>query len=252
MEASLQIACSGEGAFMDCACLKCHTTAFDPVQGAYAHGGVTCEACHGAYVEDHAGSDLMTLTTDASLCQSCHIDTHDQWLGSPHAQANVPCTSCHQVHSQDLRLTDQELCDSCHRDGHQGPVHAAHVGRGANCVDCHLSTAYEPKVPEDADYELISVAGRGIVPSHDFTVSNTEACVVCHTEGAGLQGAVHSVTLNEQASRLALELDQTKEENRSLQTLSLVALGAGLGIGALLGVIFVLAVGFVCRGRGQQ
>jgi hypothetical protein len=194
----------------------------------------------------------MALATDSGLCQSCHIDTHEQWLHSPHALANVSCTGCHRVHSQELRLTNQELCDSCHRGQHQGPVHAAHVGLGADCTDCHLSTAYEPHRLDVDGLELVAVTDRSTVPSHEFSVSNTEACIACHTEGAGLQQAVHSATVNEQAERLALELGQVEEENRSLQTLSLVALGVGLGVGALLGAVFVLAVGFVCQGRGRQ
>ena len=58
--------------------------------------------------------------------------------------------------------------------------------------------------------------------------------------------------MTERASQLALELDQVQDENRSLQTMSVVTLGAGLGIGVLLGAVFVLAVGFVCQGRSRQ
>ena len=251
-ESSLQLACAGEGSFMDCTCLECHTTAFDPEEGTYAHRGVTCEACHGIYVEDHPIDGPMVLTSDSKLCQSCHVDTHEQWASSPHGDAEVGCTSCHHVHSQDLRLNDQDLCDSCHRDHHQGPVHSAHIGRGADCVDCHLSHDYELQPLEGVESRVMAVVDRPNVASHTFSVSSTKACVSCHTEGASLQQVVYSSAVTERASQLALELDQVQDENRSLQTMSVVTLGAGLGIGVLLGAVFVLAVGFVCQGRSRQ
>lgn len=251
-ENSMQLACAGEGGFMDCSCLECHTTAFDPVQGTYAHRGVTCEACHGTYLEDHPANGPMVLSSDSKLCQSCHVDTHAQWAASPHGGAEVGCTSCHQVHSQGLRLEEQDLCDSCHRDQHQGPVHIAHVGKGADCVDCHLSHEYEPDYLEGAETRVMDVVDRPNVASHTFSVSSTEACVSCHTEGAGLQQVVYSDAVSERASQLALELDQVQDENRSLKTVSVVALGAGLGVGVLMGVIFVLAVGFIFQGRSRQ
>jgi hypothetical protein len=238
---------------MDCACLECHTTAFDPVEGTYAYGGVTCEACHGPYLEDHPYSGTMDLFADSSLCQSCHVDTHQQWLISSHAQANVQCISCHQVHSQDLRLADQSLCESCHAGQQQNPVHAAHVGRGADCVDCHLSSDYELQASlEVEDLAAMAMAERPTVASHEFSVSSAEACIGCHIQGAGLHQAISNAATTEQASALAVELDQIEEENRSLQSLSLITLGVGLGVGVLLGAIFFLAVGFVCQRRGWQ
>ena len=251
-ERSLQLACAGEGGYVDCACLECHTTDYDPNQGTYAHGGVTCEVCHGAYIEDHPVDGSMVLTSDSELCQSCHVDTHGQWASSPHGDADVGCTSCHTVHSQDLRLSDKVLCDSCHRDQYLGPVHNAHVGRGADCVDCHLSHDYQPQMPAGAESQVMAVMDRPNIASHTFAVSTTRACVSCHAEGAGLQQVVYSDAVTERASQLALELDTVLDENRKLQTMSVVTLGVGLGVGIFLGAVFVLAIGFVYQGRSRQ
>jgi hypothetical protein len=246
----LQTACAGEGLYSDCTCLECHTTAFDPNEGTYAHQGVTCEACHGAYIEGHPEADPMVLVADASLCQDCHQDTHQQWSSSPHAQANVQCIGCHQVHSQDLRLSDGTLCDSCHSGQRDGLVHTAHIGRGAECVDCHLTSAYTPQAPEDAAY--LMVAERPIPASHGFAVSSTGACIACHQEEQGADHSVDFQAVIDQSSRLASEIDQLEEEKRSLQTWAFVALGGGLGVGGMMGAVLVLAIGFVWQGRRRS
>lgn len=252
VESSVQLACTAEDGYVDCSCLECHTTAFDAHQGTYSHSGVTCEACHGTYIEDHPDEGLMNLTYDSQLCQSCHEDTHGQWASSPHGGAEVGCASCHEVHSQDLRLDDQVLCDSCHREQHQGPVHSAHVGRGAECVDCHLSHDYEMQPMEGMDSQVMAVVDRPNSASHSFVVSSTEACISCHAEGAGLAQAVSSEALTQRATQLALQLDQVKDENRTLKTMSLVALGVGIGTGIFLGTVLMLAIGFLCQRRAQQ
>ncbi len=244
---ALQAACAGEEPRSECACLQCHTTAYDPNSGTYAHQGVTCEACHGAYIEGHPEADSMVLVADDSLCQDCHQDTHQQWSGSPHAQANVQCIGCHRVHSQDLRSSDGTLCDSCHSGQHGGPVHTAHIGRGAACVDCHLTSAYTPQASEDAAY--LTVAGRPVPASHGFAVSSTGACIACHQTGQGIDRSVDVQAVIEQSSELASEIDRLEQEKRSLQTWAFVALGTGLGVGGMMGAVLVLAIGFVWQGR---
>jgi hypothetical protein len=247
---AVQAACAGEETYMGCACLACHTTGYDPHEGTYAHQGVTCEACHGAYIEGHPQADPMVLVADDSLCQGCHQDTHQQWSGSTHAQANVQCIGCHRVHSQDLRSSDGTLCDSCHSGQHEGPVHTAHVGRGADCIDCHLTSEYTPQAPEDAAY--LMVAERPIPASHGFAVSSTGACIACHQSGQGFDRSVDFQAVIEQSSQLEIQIEQLEAEKRSLQTWAFVALGSGLGVGGMMGAVLVLAIGFVWQGRRRS
>jgi hypothetical protein len=54
--------------------------------------------------------------------------------------------------------------------------------------------------------------------------------------------AAELTTMTERAEDLARELDDVKRANRSLQALSVVSLGVGLGIGGVLGIIIVSAI----------
>jgi ABC-type transport system involved in cytochrome c biogenesis permease subunit len=51
----------------------------------------------------------------------------------------------------------------------------------------------------------------------------------------------------ERTQKLAYELEDARRTNRSLQTVSVVSLGFGLGTGGVLGAIFVLVVGYVSQ-----
>ena len=246
---ALEVACSGPGPAQDCACLTCHTTGYDPAAGTYAYSGVVCEACHGPYVSDHPASGVMLLDTSSEPCQDCHANTHAEWLDSPHAEANVPCVGCHQSHSQELRVGESGLCVSCHREERQDSVHLAHSSSGIECAKCHVPSDY----PDDpAELRVVAlVSGSPTAPEHGFRVSTSAACVGCHAAGGNPDTVRASVVrageLEAQATRLAGELKEAREGNRSLQTLSLVTLGLGLGIGGVLGVMLALAAGYVLQ-----
>ena len=62
---------------------------------------------------------------------------------------------------------------------------------------------------------------------------------------------VQAMLPSREAAQLSAELTAARDSIRSLQTLSLVTLGAGMGGGAVLGAILVLAIGIVCR-NGQS
>lgn len=147
-------------------------------------------------------------------------------------------------------MSEGILCDSCHAGEHQGALHAAHVGRAAQCTDCHLTDAYTPDTADGASY--LMVADRATPSSHNFAVSSTEACIACHEMGGGIDQSVDLQAVIDQSSKLAADLERVENEKRSAQTWAFVALGGGLGIGGLLGMVLVLAVGFVWQGRRQS
>ena len=89
-------------------------------------------------------------------------------------------------------------------------------------------------------------------PNHTFGIDG-RACVNCHG------GAIHQHVINEDVARidaaeltvmsqrvqdLTRDLDNAKRDNRSLQAMSVVSLGFGLGIGGVLGIIIVAVI---CR-----
>ncbi len=246
---ALELACSGPGPAQECECLTCHTTNYDPAAGTFAHSGVTCEACHGPYVSDHPASGVMLLDPSSEPCRDCHVNTHTEWLDSPHAEANVPCVGCHQSHSQELRVDESDLCVSCHREERQDSVHLAHSGEGIECVTCHVPSDHSDDPAELTAIALVS--GSPTAPEHGFRVSASAGCVDCHAAGGGPETVGASVVrageLEAQATRLAGELKEAREDNRSLQTLSLVTLGLGLGTGGVLGVMLALAAGYVLQ-----
>ena len=234
--------------------------------GADAQVVATCETCHGAYVEGHPKNGVMQLDADSSVCQQCHAPTFDQWKASAHAQAGLQCIGCHQSHSQDFRLTDEALCIACHRAELGGFSHTSHKTETATCVDCHVS-ASDPSELGPASTEALA-AGGATPTSHRFARVTSGACVNCHDRISGTADpAAVSMTetsphgqpapaadiattalLNEAAS----QIEDLEHSNRSLNRLALGGLGLGMGVGGVMGVVFVLVIGYIIQWRGKQ
>ena len=98
---------------------------------AEMHGksGASCESCHGpgkAHVD--GGGDVTKIFNPAKhsakevdeTCLKCHAGAHPNFERSPHAKANVGCTSCHSVHASKsetlLKASQPTLCFQCHAD----------------------------------------------------------------------------------------------------------------------------------------
>lgn len=234
----------------DCsACLTCHTTNFSATTQTFDHAGVTCEACHGPYVEGHPENGQMALSVDSAVCNDCHTETFQDWQHTKHAQAGVQCIGCHRSHTQNLRLDDEVLCKSCHRDELQDGGHLVHMQTGINCVSCHTSPA-----------TLMGSTEGPSSPSHQFAVA-PEACASCH--GDSFHEATTSAMLSAGQPALSAALDQSggivktttssqapspaefvaeKSTERRVVEASAVSLGVGIGIGAMAGIIFMLVV----------
>src|SRR5579862_375963 len=120
------------------------------------HGGngVTCENCHGAgKAHVDGGGDTSKIFNPSKhsakevdeKCLSCHASAHPNFQNSPHAKANVGCTSCHSVHASKgneklLKGSQPALCYQCHADQKSQfnmPIHHR-VNEGlVKCTDCH-------------------------------------------------------------------------------------------------------------------
>lgn len=225
-------------------CADCHPAeaiTWQESPHACEQAGPTCEACHGSYIPNHPQSGTMQLPVGASCCQDCHADTYGAWHDTAHAGANVQCTSCHLPHSQGNRLAGEELCGSCHRDV---TVNWAHQNADVHCADCHFSLS--------PDLETV-----GAHANHNVSQAYS-ACAECHERGIhdlSVNTAARQIdfsqftTLTQRAKDAAYELEEVKRTNRSLQAMSVVSLGFGLGVGGVLGAIFVLVVGYVAQRR---
>jgi DmsE family decaheme c-type cytochrome len=165
--------------------------------------GATCESCHGAgkaHVE--SGGDVTKIFSPAkasskevdATCLSCHAGAHPNFLRSPHAKANVGCTSCHSVHAstdkqQLLKAPQPALCFQCHTDvkpAFDMPFHHK-VNEGlVQCSDCHDThgTFGNNNLKSTADQNAICTKchteTRGPFV-YEHAAVKAEGCLGCHT-----------------------------------------------------------------------
>jgi len=149
-------------------CLACHTTGFDANTGKYAQEGITCQACHKPGPQGHPGGP-MSVSDSAEFCGTCHVTTFHEWQKSGHGQANLACSSCHDMHSAGLRFkTAADLCANCHqkRNAEAGmPMNTSGL-----CTDCHMYTLSDNPNAE------------GKAPTGHSFVMGADACQRCHKD----------------------------------------------------------------------
>ena len=213
-----------------------HADLVDPDSG---HALATCTTCHGDYVRGHPDEDSVPLVVDSSSCKECHEETWSQWENSTHGEQGVQCISCHLVHSLEMRISDDRLCTSCHRESLDDPLHQAHWAGTATCTDCHMAL-------DDTLGEAMASAGNQVIdthgPSHDFVSVSATRCLDCHRED--VNKSVDSTLTPQNIATVdvtAPQLAQAQRINRDLGVLSLANLGFGIGIGGMLGIVFMIA-----------
>jgi DmsE family decaheme c-type cytochrome len=183
----------------DAKCTRCHNEGDDYPVLAIAqtkHGTTadkrtpTCTSCHGESdshinkppnaTERPSPDRTFTKTSKTPIdtrnqaCLTCHQGgKRIHWTSGAHANRDVACTSCHQVHTQHDRVRDKveqpEVCFACHKEQraqiNRPSRHPIREGKVA-CSDCHNphGTAGEKMLVRD-------------------TVNDT--CYTCHTEKRG-------------------------------------------------------------------
>lgn len=240
-------------------CAECHSEETDAWHDSpHAHTvdqasgglGAACEDCHGAYVEDHPEAGMMQLTVDSSVCQDCHTSTFQQWETSIHAKSGVQCIGCHLSHSQEFRVSDDRLCAACHRER----LDTAHGQSGVSCIDCHLSSTNAHEItPVSTRAEETEIPS----PSHDFTAVLSKDCVSCHghevhREKTRQVSNVWSPDTPACEPELIAKLENAEQTNKSLMTITPLSLGLGMGVGGMLGIIFMLALGYISQGMMKK
>lgn len=183
----------------DARCTRCHDASDDyPVLaiGKTKHGTVadgrtpSCSSCHGDS-ESHVNKPAdakerprpertfgknSTTPVDArnQACLTCHQGgKRIHWTSGAHANRDVSCTSCHQVHTGHDKVRDKvtqpEVCYTCHKEqraqSRRPSRHPIPEGKVA-CSDCHN--------PHGSAGEKMLVRDN---------VNDT--CYQCHTEKRG-------------------------------------------------------------------
>ena len=169
----------------------------------HAGKGVTCESCHGpgkAHV-DGGGDvtkifrfDQATAKETDERCLTCHAGAHPNFERSPHAKADVSCTSCHSVHAPKtdealLKASQPELCFTCHSDTKPAfnmPFHHP-VNEGVvQCSDCHdVHGTFQPNnLRATADQNAVCTKCHAETRGpfvYEHAAVRAEGCVGCHS-----------------------------------------------------------------------
>lgn len=208
-----------------------------PPESSGESGGASCVDCHGEYIKGHPAEGPMSLSVDSSSCQGCHAETFSQWENTHHAGEGVQCISCHRPHSQALRLTDETLCQSCHRESLDDSFHTAHWQAEATCISCHMADLPNHSLANaDATMGITMAA-----PTHDFVTVSSRNCLECHKGDVVMEQTgrkTQALPINDAAT--AGDTVRERRWMRGIATLSVANLGFGLGIGGVLGIVFML------------
>ena len=75
-------------------------------------------------------------------------------------------------------------------------------------------------------------------------------CVGCHGEDVHQQDVSQASTLDgpDCGPEIIAKLENVEQTNKSLMTITPASLGLGMGIGGMLGVIFMLVIGYISQG----
>ena len=185
------------------ACLDCHDTMAATLKqtvhgqlGTYQYPGAAegCESCHGPgarHADTNDPEDIFRPSADmgndgAKNCLICHKTGHTlDWEFSSHAESDVSCLSCHQMHfnSRKALLSDneQDVCFACHletKGKFMLPSHHPLREGFMTCSSCH--DVHGDQFQDIADGET----GR-------------DACLVCHMEHAGPYIFEHSPVMED-------------------------------------------------------
>ena len=160
------------------ACTTCHETS-GPLKGPYGKasampaGGGSCEACHGAYFNNHTHSHQVAIGPNDYF--------PPDWM---------PCSNCHSVSSwPNIMSTHLGQCSTCHsatRDintttptGTTVPMVIANPqGTTVHCLDCHQSHFAPHAFTSDGNCGDCHTMDYGM-DVHSFT------CGLCHVNPSG-------------------------------------------------------------------
>ncbi|MBD1390267.1 DmsE family decaheme c-type cytochrome [Neiella sp. HB171785] len=188
-------------------CLDCHQKHTGSLwQGSmHQQEEVACVGCHSAHVVE---DPMVSATTQADTCMSCHSDVRSaNMLASRHpiAEGMVACSDCHNPHGSlsESSLTQPTLndtCFQCHAEK-RGPFVFEHAPVTEDCSTCHNphgsmhdnmlvsktpflcqqchSAAFHPSQP---------LEGSGLPAGNSSAYLLSKNCLSCHSQ---IHGSSH-------------------------------------------------------------
>ena len=205
---------AGMDAAASAACVECHDAEDLPDMSRSAHAVTTdprtptCVTCHGAsptHVKKPADAKerphpdrmftknaITPVSERNAACLTCHQKDAKRalWGGSQHEAADLACSSCHKVHTnQDralARTTQVDLCITCHKEQRTQMAKPSHhpIPEGKmSCTDCHnVHGSAGPKLAKrdstnDTCYTCHAEKRGPFVHSHEPVA---EDCAICH------------------------------------------------------------------------
>lgn len=129
-------------------CLVCHDQAAELWEGSHHNSGnVSCIVCHklADVGGDHPDKTKYTVESEETTCLVCHIDVSGSDVSgqealSKHGRVGLTCISCHEQHSQGLKLSEGSriVCENCHKKEMKVMLDSTHHKVGLSCVNCHM------------------------------------------------------------------------------------------------------------------
>ncbi len=129
-------------------CLECHDLAYNLWEHSpHREANVSCTVCH--KIADTSGTHpdtaKFTIEKENDTCIVCHSnvtekDVAGQMAISQHGQMGLSCVSCHEQHSQGMKLAEgsNTVCENCHKDEMDSTLESTHFAAGLTCENCHM------------------------------------------------------------------------------------------------------------------
>ncbi len=129
-------------------CSECHDLAYNLWEHSpHREANVSCTVCHKLADTSgkHPDTAKFTIEDENTTCIVCHSNVTDkdvagQMAISQHGQMGLNCVSCHEQHSQGMKLADgsNTVCENCHKDEMDVTLKSTHFAAGLSCENCHM------------------------------------------------------------------------------------------------------------------
>jgi len=150
-------------------CMACHEQAGKLWETSHHRdANVSCVVCHKLADTSGVHPDTANYTVESqeSTCLVCHAEVAGKNIAgqmtiSQHGKVGLTCTSCHEQHSQGLKLAEgsRTVCENCHKAATRQMLESTHFAAGLSCVNCHMG--------DDKNHTLIV---------------SVQTCGNCHTD----------------------------------------------------------------------
>ncbi|GJQ52588.1 MAG: hypothetical protein HKUEN02_14350 [Anaerolineaceae bacterium] len=129
-------------------CLRCHEQPATLWESSpHREHNVSCTVCHklADSVGTHPETSKYTVESEETTCLACHgsaskENVASEMAASQHAAVGLNCVSCHEQHSQGLKVASEArtVCENCHKAEMRNMVESTHFAAGLSCVNCHM------------------------------------------------------------------------------------------------------------------